>query len=324
MTIYRCKSCGQLVEPEKNKICPACKAELKNNMVREISTERGNSSHKRRNRSLEKLIRFAIGLLFLWIFFYVFFPATMNKQKQRLDNNTQQNNPVENTYNTQSKEPEKTHTSTDESQSVKTSEAITSGKPEQVYFSKKKDFAFSTNVQKMLEVSGVDVYKFTIKEYRNGDIWINTDKVTFTPFEVITIESNDYWLLLPVTHVEAQKAYFPTAYVEDGSLLETNSAKVYEGKKPNVFAFFKNKVFEGAEMEGIIITKWTDDELDLQNVTFHYDFGDYKKIQTADGIVYEDADGNRTANYMELPHSIVFDNKKSQDVTVLRSEIVLD
>jgi len=329
MTIYRCKSCGQLVEPEKNKICPACKADLQNNMTREITTARGNSSHKRRNRAAEMLLRYLIGIVLVCLFFMVALPKYFEKQRQKI-NDTQQTKNISTNINTNAQNT--TGISSDASPydvykaNNETKETVTPApaKPEQIYFIKAVDAAFSDGVKKTLAIGDGDIMKFTIKEYRNGDIWINTDKAVFTPLQKIVIENKEYWLLIPVTHGDATKAYFPSAYKEDGTGSEDASARIYASKMPNVTAFFKESLTSGTEMEGAIIAKWTDDELCLQNVVFHYEFAKYKTLQTADGIVFETEDGNRYTDYIQIPHSIVFDQEKSTEVTILRSEIEID
>ena len=65
--IYRCKCCGQLVNPERNKVCPSCKCELFGNMTKDTSRPVKEKPVKyRKPLSFWKIVGIVALVWFLW------------------------------------------------------------------------------------------------------------------------------------------------------------------------------------------------------------------------------------------------------------------
>lgn len=316
----RCKNCGQLVEPGVNKTCPACHQPLDNNIVFSASSNDRWGGSRTGRKIKTALVRLAVGLIFLYLFFYVFFPKMLNNMQNRTSQSqstsagTSAGASVA-TDNKGDKQVPSTKTQEEAKQEVK---------PEQTYFIRVSDMAFGQEtLDKLGKHDPSDILTFKIKEYLNGDIWINEKTVVMVPFEKVVMGKKECWLLFLEKHVSIASQNFPSSYDEASPFADTNK-KMYDSKKVNIYNYYMDRVLAGEEFEAVYISEWDDNHVALNNIKFHYEFEDYKKIQTADGIVYELADGTRVTDYMQIPHSFVVDKEGSAGTTVLSSEIVLD
>ena len=311
----RCKNCGQLVEPGVNKTCPACHQPLDNNIVFSASSNDrwGGSRTGRRIKTI--LVRFAVGLIFLYVF-YMIFPKMMSNMQNRVSQS--QGTPAGATTATDNKSDKQVPSANaqeDPKQEIK---------PEQTFFVRVSDLAFGQEtLDKLGKHNPTDILTFKIKEYLNGDVWINESTVVMVPFEKVVIGKKECWLLFLEKQVSIASQNFPSAYDEAAPFVDTKK-KIYDSKKVNIYNYYMDKVLAGDEFEAVYLSDWDDDHATLTNIKFHYAFEDYKKIQTADGIVYELADGTRVTDYMQIPHSFVIDQEGPAGTTVLSSEIVLD
>ena len=320
MVIYRCKNCGQLVEPERNRICPACRMDLAGNMIKKDLRERRHASNKindefsRIGKYIKKItFRFAIGFLFLIIYFKVFIPNYVENAKNTLAKN-------------QSEISSKTTKTTAENEIQNKTKNKTDSviKPEQSYFIRAKNLAFSSEtLTKIGEHKDSDILTFKIKEYLNGDIWINEKNVVFIPLEKVKINEKIGWLLLPETHSAISSKAFPNAYDETSNVAGLLKSQ-YDERRNNIYAYFMNPLMNGEVLDAIFIIGWNSNQLKVLNVKFHYEFDEYKTIQTSDGIVYEFFGGERSSNFMDIPHTIFIDQDDPSGVTTMYSELQLN
>lgn len=316
----RCKNCGQLVEPGRNIVCPACHQSLENNIVFSAPS-RGRAEGSRTRKAVKRLlVRYAVGFIFLIVFFYMVFPKYIenSKNKMKPSQGTVVTDMPQSTTESETKEERKgDQVGREQKETVEI-------KPEQTYFVRVRDLSFNKDTMSKLGKHGdSDILTFKIKEYLNGDIWINEKNMVFIPFEKVTIDGVDGWLLLPETHASIATKNFPSAYDEASSIANTLKTQ-YDSKRNNVYAYFMDRVMSGEELEAIFITEWNEEQLSVQNIKYHYSFEEFKKIQTVDGIVYELSDGKRVTEYMEIPHRLDVDQDASLGITIMQSEIVLD
>lgn len=315
-SIYRCKCCGQLVNPERNKVCPACKAPLRGNIQKEKSQK--NPSNFALKEIKRGLIRLGLGLLFLYVFFYKVIPYYFVENTSIVDHYSQKMadamlEPVK-------KQVEENQEILEEKKNIKTE---TQKEPEEEfgyqtlrYFIKKEDVHFSkTNQSRMYIPYGNNgILEFSVRTYWNGDVWIN-GPIYFIPFDKTEIDGQEVQLL----YYSKNQTYLPNiAYADYGRNLSE-----YKEVQDKILTFYKDVMLNGDKIDALIVKENEKDHVILQNVTVHYEFIPYKKIkvmdQAGDKIVYELEDGTRLDNYLDIPYTLIVDEVSEEYTTLVDS-----
>ena len=318
-SIYRCKCCGQLVNPERNKVCPACKAPLRGNIQKE--KYKNNPSNFALKEIKRGLIRLGLGLLFLYVFFYKAIPYFFVENTSIVDHYSQKM--ADAMLEPMKKQVEENQEILEEKKNIKTK---TQKEPEEEfgyqmlrYFIKKEDVHFSkTNQSRMYIPYGNNgILEFSVRTYWNGDTWIN-GPIYFVPADKIEIDGKECQLL----YHSNNKNYLPNGF--ESLRQYGTSLTEYKEILPKILPMYQETMLNGSKIDAIIVKENTKDHVILQNVTVHYEFASHKKIQImgqeGNKIVYELEDGTRLENYLDVPHKLIVD-EISEETTELVSNI---
>jgi hypothetical protein len=195
------------------------------------------------------------------------------------------------------------------------------------YFIKASDINFTDGLKKEIySWNDEQTLTFVLEKYSNGDIWLREGdpyaNLFFIPIEYVTLNNEKYQYLTFVNNVEAATDFLPNSsgYAK---IINPATDENYQSLKNAARDILTKKALVGDNLEGIIILECDKSHLTMQNFTFHYQFEEYKAIQTSNGIVYELADGKRVSRFLEISHSLVIDQESSK-VTTMYSELQLN
>ena len=312
--IYRCKNCGQRIVPEVNTICPVCKTALAGNIEKDTSSDKVKKSKT----------PLVLLLLTVLVVGGLYFSGYGQKILNRLKNDF----------------PKDVDTIISEIDVDQAPIGISNSNPSSTklayyvdtYFIYFDQMEFGESIAKIIEsmkslmVNENGILTLVSSEYENGDVWLRLGDpygtMLFAPTEVVEIEGSRRQLLIPILDtVDYVSAMLPnSSYLVNNGDFDLDG-KGYEVKKKKVYELLEKQILGEEEIDAFVIVNKTYDQLTLQNIHLKYSFEEYSKIQTENGIVYEDASGKRYSNYIELPHSIIIDQEKSKGITELYSEI---
>ncbi len=319
MSVYRCKNCGQLVEPERNKTCPACKAELAGNMVKVASTDEIKKAAKVK-KTVAVILASLVALVLLGFVFCYWLPKLNDQKAKQRENEFAAN------------------TSSSETVSDKASLQSNSGKlayKENTYFIYSNNINFSESINKAINdgvFGSADKNKlltFVAVEYETGDVWLREGDpychVFFAPAEKFMIDDLQYRLLVPIYDIGGISAsLLPNSQATLNNEFYALSGSQYYTKVFEMYELLKERLLGGEEIEALIIDKKDDKELSLQNITVRFEFDEYSVIQTAEGLVYETANGTRYSHYIEIPHRLYLNPIELTGKTTLNSEVKIE
>ena len=314
MATYRCKNCGQLVEPEQNKICPSCKIELAGNMIKESKkeTKAAKKSEKKKRKIKRLFIRFAAGLIFLYVFFGILLPKWIKQKDSPIYEMSNKISDVMVTSIQNQAMTSGTEKGTDDFKRIR-----------KKYYVNKNDVKLQNNLY-ISSTNKTDILEFSVKTYWNGDVWIN-GPIGFVPFGTITIKGTEYPLLYPCSASVMMQYMLPNCYDDVTEYCRTKED--YLEAKNKLSSIFHETIYNEKPILAVALLKNAEDEVILQNVTLHYEFAENKKIQIMKNgtstCVYEMADGSRCESYLDIPHELIID-EVSEDTTILLDSIEIE
>lgn len=295
--VYLCKGCGQLIESERNRICPVCGMDLTGNVLKEKCQETKNQPKSFLNYNFFDLfnvsgklvIIFLSFVMILWmVILFGFF--LLNKSL-----------------------PDKNNTSLETKSSIIYK-----------YFANSSDVKVSDKLKNIMHFfKKDDPLTFVLEEYPNGDVWLregeNHADILFIPMEKVTLKDNDYNYYVSINMLNKPSLLLPnsTNDLEYGHYITEDNYQDLKNAGQNAI---KEKALLGKDMEGIFIAGYDSDFCFFLDFSFHYEFDKYKEIKTKKGIVYELSDGRVVSNFLDIPHTIVFSQDTTFEITELTSK----
>ena len=159
-------------------------------------------------------------------------------------------------------------------------------------------------------------YYFTVIELESGEIFIEGERMAFLPFEKITLDKKDVWLLLPVSHKDAQKNGFSTVY--SATFYDYANSESYFRQMDAFYEYYEKKVLSKASLEGLAMYGWEDEQIVFWNMDFLYRFEPYSSLEDDGKTIFRKADGTPVSDYMKLPHDYIVDQLTSWEKTAFR------
>lgn len=179
-----------------------------------------------------------------------------------------------------------------------------------------KDAGFLPQTKELLgsKAEG-ETYSFTIFELDDGRIFMNGESMAFFPAEPAEVGNAKGWMLLPVSHKDCKDGGFPTVYDDENypAIYKTQ----YDYQMKSFYSFYEDGVTSGKDMEGIILTEWSDLRVVFENVKTKYLFDTYSIVVQEDRSTYRKVDGTIVENYFEIPHSFFIDKEQTGGVITM-------